>query len=102
MRILPGRPGHCAILAAALCAPLAVAAAGPAPAKSARDNDLVKLDGVIQGLKDETLEFTREAQLIEQSVLYPDYSRVTVYIGARAGQLLLRTVSVAVDDGTPV
>lgn len=76
-----------------LCACAVQAADLPPP-----DENQLKLDGAIQGIKDEVLNFNRDALNVENDVLYPAYSRTSIYVGVKVSGLLLKTVSVAVDD----
>lgn len=62
----------------------------------------IKLDGIIESLKKEAVDFNSEAQDIEQSVLYPLHSRVSVFISCKISQLLLQNVTITVDDNAPV
>lgn len=61
-----------------------------------------KMDGVIQNLKEETLEFNRQAMLNEQAILYPDATRVTLYAGVRANRFLIQSMSISLDGGLPL
>lgn len=61
-----------------------------------------KLDGIIESLKKEAVDFNREAQDVEQAIVYPEHTRVAVYISCNVSQLLLQNVTVTVDDGKPV
>lgn len=81
----------------ALCSLRAHAAQTP----SAEDSS-AKLDGIIESLKKEAVDFNREAQDIEQVVMYPDHSRVSIYISCKVSRLLLQNVTLIIDDGKPV
>lgn len=63
--------------------------------------EIRKMDGVIQNLKEETLEFNRQATLNERAILYPDATRVTLYVGVRANRFLIQSVNVSLDGGEP-
>ena len=58
-----------------------------------------KLDKTIQDLKNETLQFNREATTLERDALYPDHSRVAVYLGVRVNNLLINEINVSIDNG---
>jgi hypothetical protein len=91
-----GRPAACVLFASVLaCAAAAFAAEQPL------EDRQLELDQSIQGLKDEVVEFTREAQAVEDDVLFPPETRVSVYLGVKVSGLLLQEVSVAIDDGAP-
>ncbi|HEY0973669.1 MAG TPA: hypothetical protein VGE57_04185 [Solimonas sp.] len=62
----------------------------------------LKMDQVVQALKDEVLEFNREAQAIENEALLPAHARVSVYLGVKVSGLLLDEVSVMIDEQRPV
>lgn len=81
----------------------AAGACGPATAEQTTlpDENAVKLDQSIQSLKDEVLQFNREAQTAEQDVLYPSQTRVSVFLGVRVSALLIKDISIAFDDGGP-
>lgn len=66
------------------------------------DAQALKLDQAVQALKDEVLEFNREAQAVENEVLLPAHARLSVYLGVKVSGLLLEEVSVMIDDGRPV
>lgn len=72
----------------------ALAATPPPP-----DPEQLKLDGAIQGLKDEVLNLNREALWVENEVLYPQHTRANIYFGVRVGGLLIKTLSISIDDG---
>lgn len=78
------------------CAP--ALAAGPV----AVDEEAQALDQTIQALKQEVLDIDSRGQGIEQNLKYPAPSRVDVYVGVGIKGLLLKTISVSIDDGTPV
>ncbi|TXH05085.1 MAG: hypothetical protein E6R07_05675 [Nevskiaceae bacterium] len=84
------------VVAAACAVGTLQAAAPPAP-----DANALQIDQNIQSLKDEVLQFNRDAVTLEQDTLYPPYSRTSVYLGVRIGGLLVKDFSIAFDDGTP-
>lgn len=65
------------------------------------DERALNLDQSIQAFKDEVLDFSREAQNIEDDVMYPAHSRLSVYLSVRIPGLLLKEVSVSVDQSPP-
>jgi len=75
------------------------AQAGQAPNADASS---AKLDAIIETLKKEAVDFNREAQDIEQVVMYPDHSRLSLYVSCQVSRLLLQNVTVIIDDGSPV
>lgn len=62
----------------------------------------VKLDGLIESIKDEAVEFNREAQDIERTVLYPERTRTSIYVSNRISQLVLHHITISIDGGQPV
>lgn len=66
-----------------------------APARAAAE----KLDNTIQDLKSEILQFNREATTLERDALYPDHSRVAVYLGVRINNLLINEINISIDNG---
>jgi hypothetical protein len=77
---------------------LASAAAAPAAEPPPPDEREIQLDQSIQALKDEVVEFTRDAQSIEDDVLFPPQTRLDVYLGIKVSGLLMKQVTVSVDD----
>jgi hypothetical protein len=59
----------------------------------------VKLDKTIQDLKNEALQFNREATTLERDTLYPAHSRVSLYLGVRINNFLIKEVNVSFDNG---
>ena len=70
-----------------------------APTPPPPDSDALKLDQTIQGLKDQVLQFNRDATALEQQSLYPPYTRTSVFLGVRFNGLLLKEFSVSFDGG---
>lgn len=66
------------------------------------DEEAIGYDQVVQALKDELVQFNRDAQLAEDEFLYPDHSRVSVYVSNLVDGLLLQEVSIAIDEQPPV
>ena len=89
-----------ALIVAASCAATGTLLAA-APTQPQPDSGAVKLDQTIQSLKDEVLQFNRDASALEQNSLYPAYSRTSVFLGVRLGGLLVKEFSVSFDGGLP-
>lgn len=85
------------LLALAACLPLCVGAAAPEPV----DEATLKLDSEIQALKAEVLDINQRGLDTEENFLYPELTRVEVYVGVKAPGLLVNDVTVTVDDGAP-
>lgn len=94
MSFARGRQALCVLFAAALAG---AGVANAAEQASTGDPEL-QLDQSIQALKDEVVEFTREAQSIEDDVLFPAETRLDVYLGVKVSGLLLEEVSVSLDE----
>lgn len=95
---MPPSHGHTALrlycAAAVTCLTLSLS---PAQAADRLAEEALELDQAIQVLKDETLQFNRDAQLLEQDFTYPPHSRVTVYISVETAALLLQKISLDLD-----
>ncbi len=87
----------CGILAAALL-PIAALAATP----RAADPAALDVDQSIQKLKEQSLDVIQQAQAVEQTFLYPDYNRVSLYVGVRIPGMLIKDISASIDDSAPV
>ncbi len=96
MRSIRGRRASRQLVAALLSLPMTAAAAAPQSAERA-----AQLDQAIQVMKDEIVELSRDAQAIENDLLIPAHQRVSVYLGVGVRGLLMREVSVTVDDRKP-
>ena len=89
----PNRALGCALLA---CLPwLSSAAAADA------DEAALALDRELQALKDEVLDFNQRATRVENAFLYPDETRVSVFVGVQAPGLLVENVVITIDDQPP-
>lgn len=95
-------PHRIAALLASLVLASAAHAAGNAQYLPQTDDNTQKLDAAIQALKDEAVEFNREALAVEQVVLAPDGSRTAIYVGMRVSGLLLQSINVTLDERPPV
>ena len=60
-----------------------------------------QIDLNLRQLKEEAVNVKAELQLTEQTLLYPDTSRVIVYFGVPIPGLLVQSISVTIDDGKP-
>lgn len=70
----------------------------PAPA----DEGAITLDQTIQAVKDETVQFNRDALMAEEAFLFPPQTRLAVYVSNSAKNVLLTDISVTLDDKSPV
>jgi len=61
-----------------------------------------QLDLDIQTLKEQALDINQQAQNIEDDYLYPPRTRVTVYVGVHVPGMLLKDITISVDDAPPV
>jgi hypothetical protein len=84
---------------AAIFLPL-IALSSPLPPQP--DPDALRLDRELQKLKEDALDINGQAQRAQSEILYPDYSRVSVYLGVSTPGLLVKDVSVTIDDDAPV
>jgi hypothetical protein len=73
----------------------------PAPAPAV-EQSAIDVDQTVQALKDEMVQFNRDASAAEDEFLYPAESRLAVYVSNKIPNLLLKQVVVTVDDGAPV
>ena len=71
--------------------PQAIPTADPAP----------QLDQNLQALKEEAINIRAELQSTEQTLLYPDATRVVIYFSVPVSGLLVQSITVSVDDGKP-
>ncbi len=85
------------MIAATLLPVCAIAATPQAATQAAQDSDQN-----IQKLKEQSLDLIQQAQAVEQDFLYPGYNRLAVYVGVRITAMILRDISVSIDDGKPV
>ena len=69
----------------------------PAPA----DEGAITLDQTIQAVKDETVQFNRDALMAEEAFLFPPQTRLAIYVSNAAKNVLLSEISVTLDDKTP-
>ncbi|HEX4873004.1 MAG TPA: hypothetical protein VFV27_11895 [Nevskiaceae bacterium] len=61
----------------------------------------IELDQALQALKDEAISLHAEGLDVEEAVLYPPESRVTLYFGVAVSALLVESVTFRIDDGAP-
>lgn len=95
MPFWPGRKALSVLVVALLVFAALPGRAGPL---AAPDEAAIQLDQQIQALKDEVLEFNRRAQQTEDDVLFPAHSRMSVYLGVRVSGLLLKEISVSINE----
>ena len=89
-------------LAALLLVVAPVLPAGSLGAAEPDNEQALQLDQNIQTLKDEAVQLSRDAQLVDEMVNYPPYLRVDVYVSVETAALLLQKLSVSVDGAEPV
>lgn len=77
---------------------MGVRAVEPAPA----DEGAITLDQTVQAVKDETVQFNRDALMAEEAFLYPPQTRLSVYVSTRLKNVLLTDINVILDDAEPV
>lgn len=66
-----------------------------------RADDITQLDRNIQALKEELLDFNREAAAVEVDTVLPAYDRINVYLAVKVAGLLVQDVTVSIDGGKP-
>lgn len=81
---------------------LSAVAGARAVEPAAVDEGAIALDQTVQALKDEVIQFNRDALIAEEAFLYPPVSRLSVYVSNRLKNLLLKRIDVVVDDRAPV
>jgi len=82
---------------------LAAAGANAAPAPPlASDKDAVKVDQSVQSLKEAAVEVNRDLLAVDEQLLFPDITRVSVYIGVKVNGFLLNQMTVSLDNGQQV
>lgn len=69
---------------------------------AAVDEGAIALDQAVQALKDEAVQFNRDALIAEEAFLYPPQTRLSVYLSNKLPNLLLSQVVVTVDNRPPV
>lgn len=95
--------GRTALRQLCVCVLLIGAASGAHAAEPvAADDGAINLDQAVQALKDEAIQFNRDALMAEEAFLFPPQTRVAVYVSNRIGNLLLREISVTLDTNPPV
>jgi hypothetical protein len=81
-------------VSAALSVAMAIS---PARAADRDTEEALELDQAIQVLKDEALQFNRDAQAAEEDFSFPPHTRVTIYISVDTAALLLKSVALDID-----
>lgn len=89
--------GRLCLLALTAGLPFLAEAATPEAA-----DDATTLDSQIQALKAEVLDLNQRGLDTEENFVYPETTRLDVYLGVRASGLLLNEFTVTIDDGKPV
>ena len=94
----PRVPAWIKICAALALLPLCAAAAPPP-----QDADPAELsqDQRIQKLKEQALDITWREQAIDKQFEYPPVDRVIVYVGDGVTGMLLKEISVSIDNSAP-
>lgn len=69
-----------------------------APSTSDLKARAIQLDRNVQTLKDELLDFNREAAAVEVDTVLPAYDRINVYLAVKVAGLLLQDVTVTIDN----
>lgn len=92
----------CAAVSGRAGAQAPVAKAPAKPPKAPVEQSAIDVDQTIQALKDEMVQFNRDASAAEDEFLYPAETRLSVYVSNKIPNLLLKQVTVSVDDGAPV
>jgi hypothetical protein len=64
--------------------------------------DPLQLDSNLQQLEEQALDINQQAQAVEEDFLYPDSTRVSVYVSVAVPGMLIRDMTVWIDDGAPV
>lgn len=103
MSLVPGLAATrslCALVGVCLWATFVHAQVVPEPQPP--DEEAITLDQTTQALKDELVQFNRDAQLAEDEFLYPPHTRLSVYVSNQVEGFLLQEVRVAIDDGEPL
>lgn len=88
------------VAACALMAGVALTAHALEPV--APDEAALNLDQAVQALKDEATQFNRDAQMAEDTFLYPPHSRLSIYVSNDIPNLLLTEISIAIDADAPI
>lgn len=95
--------GRTALRQLCVCALLAGVAWGAHAAEpAAPDEGALNLDQAVQSLKDEAIQFNRDALMAEEAFLYPPQTRVSVYVSNKIRNALLSSITVTLDDAPPV
>jgi hypothetical protein len=83
-------------------APVAKPKAPPPKPAPAVEQSAIDVDQTVQALKDEMVQFNRDASAAEDEFLYPPESRLSVYVSNAIPNLQLKQVTVQVDETAPV
>ncbi|MGQ0503104.1 MAG: hypothetical protein ACT4P0_10950 [Panacagrimonas sp.] len=94
--------GHAAFKATCISALLVFAGAAHAADPASPDDNAIALDQTVQALKDEMVNFSRDAQAAQNAMLFPPQKRMTVYVSNAIPDLLMQEITITVDDNSPV
>jgi hypothetical protein len=94
--------GRMALRSFCACMLLAASMGAHAAEPVAVDEGALALDQTVQSLKDEAIQFNRDARIAEETFLYPPQTRLAVYVSNGLGNLLLESIAVTVDNGAAV
>ena len=101
--LMPRFSGRLALRPLCVCALVGSIATGVhAMEPTAPDDGAITLDQTVQAIKDEAIQFNRDALLAEEAFLYPTQTRVSVYVSNRLPNVLLSDINLTIDDGAPV
>lgn len=94
--------GHAVIKATCISTLLVFAGAACAVDLASPDDNAIALDQTVQALKDEMVNLSRDAQAAQNALLFPPQKRMTVYVSNSIPDLLLKEVTITVDENSPV
>lgn len=87
------------ILILSLMCIVAVHAQNPSSAASPEEKEFQSLDEQVQGLKEEVIRINREMLLLQEKLLYPSSSQVSVFVSLESGaKFSLDTITVKLDQ----
>jgi tetratricopeptide (TPR) repeat protein len=91
------KASRCLVVGFLAAAGTAYAALSPPP-----DQDALKLDQSVQAIKEDALSLNRELLSLDENLLYPDISRVSVFVGVKVSGFMLNEMTVTLDDGQEI
>ena len=89
-------------LGVALMAATAAVSAATAPTPNSSDPGAIKVDQTVQDVKEAAVALDRDLLTLDESLLYPDITRVSVYIGVKVNGFMLNAMTVSLDDGQQI